>query len=232
MGDKSVARDGRATISKAKNEGTASTTDDYDIVSKRSVEKIFYPKDPQFRRAFVSKFKRRSPLTNRKVWLRMRAIESIIEHFLCEMTSKRKVVVNLGCGPDPQAFRMIWQHKKQCKNVKFIDLDTPELIQKKVDIISSDPVFFSQLDGLPNRPLKSPIVFDHVQYCAIGCDLADGTQLQDILHNQLKLECNSVLFISEVSLARPIPHDYTDIFRLCSTFSDGKNAHHQFPVLS
>lgn len=68
------------------------------IVSKRSVEKLYYDGEPEYFRYFVSKFKRRSPLINRGYWLRMKSIEHAVSRFLSERTSKRKVVVNLGCG--------------------------------------------------------------------------------------------------------------------------------------
>ena len=68
------------------------------IVSKRSVEKLYYAGEPEYFRHFVSKFKRRSPLINRGYWLRMKAVEHAVTRFLAEQTSKRKVVINLGCG--------------------------------------------------------------------------------------------------------------------------------------
>ena len=68
------------------------------IVSKRSVEKLYYGNEPEYFRYFVSKLKRRSPLINRGYWLRMKAIEHTVTRFLAERTAKRKVVVNLGCG--------------------------------------------------------------------------------------------------------------------------------------
>ncbi len=67
-------------------------------MSKRSVEKLYYPNEPQLFRQFVKKFKRRSPLINRGYWLRMRAVEHAVTLFLDEDNGKRKVVVNLGCG--------------------------------------------------------------------------------------------------------------------------------------
>lgn len=68
------------------------------IVSKRSVEKLYFEGEPEYFRYFVSKFKRRSPLINRGYWLRMKAIEHGVSRFLAERTAKKKVVVNLGCG--------------------------------------------------------------------------------------------------------------------------------------
>lgn len=68
------------------------------IVSKRSVEKLYYAGEPEYFRHFVSKFKRRSPLINRGYWLRMKSIEHTVTRFLSERTAKSKVVINLGCG--------------------------------------------------------------------------------------------------------------------------------------
>ena len=74
-------------------------TNSSSIVSKRSVEKLYYGGEKSFFRPFVSsKFKRRSPLINRGYWLRMKAIEHTVTRFLAEQTAKRKLVVNLGCG--------------------------------------------------------------------------------------------------------------------------------------
>jgi len=85
---------------------TASTkTDDFimdtnssSIVSKRSVEKLYYPGRKEYFRYFVRKFQRRSPLINRGYWLRMKAVDSVISKFLNDRKGVKKLVVNLGCG--------------------------------------------------------------------------------------------------------------------------------------
>ena len=73
-------------------------TNNSSIVSKRSVEKLYFRDEPEYFRYFVTKFKRRSPLINRGYWLRMKAIDHAVSRFLSERTAKKKVVVNLGCG--------------------------------------------------------------------------------------------------------------------------------------
>lgn len=73
-------------------------TNNSSIVSKRSVEKLYYPDEPEYFRYFVHKLKRRSPLINRGYWLRMKAIDHAVASFLDELTEKKKVVINLGCG--------------------------------------------------------------------------------------------------------------------------------------
>lgn len=73
-------------------------TNNSSIVSKRSVEKLYYANEPQYFQHFTGKFKRRSPLINRGYWLRMRAIEDTVQKFLEEPSGKKKLVMNLGCG--------------------------------------------------------------------------------------------------------------------------------------
>lgn len=76
-------------------------TNNSSIVSKRSVEKLYYQGRKEYLRHFVRKFQRRSPLINRGYWLRMKAVDSAVRKFLNQdqgETKKRKIIVNLGCG--------------------------------------------------------------------------------------------------------------------------------------
>ena len=80
-----------------KNEESIMGTNDSSIVSKRSVERLYYP-EPHFFRYFVKKPQRRAPLINRGYWLRMHAVDTVVRNFLEEPSAKRKIVLNLGCG--------------------------------------------------------------------------------------------------------------------------------------
>lgn len=73
-------------------------TNNSSIVSKRSVEKLYYAGQPEYFRYFVKKFQRRSPLINRGYWLRMKAISHVVDDFLKTDDGKHKIVLNLGCG--------------------------------------------------------------------------------------------------------------------------------------
>lgn len=73
-------------------------TNNSSIVSKRSVERLYFPHEAHFFRYFVKKPQRRSPLINRGYWLRMRAIDQVVRQFLEQDSKKQKVVINLGCG--------------------------------------------------------------------------------------------------------------------------------------
>lgn len=73
-------------------------TNSSSIVSKRSVEKLYFAGEPEYFRFFVRKFQRRSPVINRGYWLRMKAIDHEVRRFLVQEDGKQKLVVNLGCG--------------------------------------------------------------------------------------------------------------------------------------
>ena len=73
-------------------------TNDGSTVSKRSVERIYHPNDPQYLRFFVKKYQRRTPLVNRGYFLRMRLVDTMVSRFLSRPSGKTKVIVNLGCG--------------------------------------------------------------------------------------------------------------------------------------
>jgi tRNA wybutosine-synthesizing protein 4 len=88
----------KSAYSKPKPMYSLRQTNNSSIVSKRSVERIYYPNEPQFFRHFVKKPQRRSPLINRGYWLRMKAIDQVVRQFLEQESEKQKVVINLGCG--------------------------------------------------------------------------------------------------------------------------------------
>jgi tRNA wybutosine-synthesizing protein 4 len=199
-------------------------TNDYSIVSKRSMEKIYYSDEPEFLRPFVGKFKRRAPLINRGYWLRMKAIEQVVKHFLDENTGKRKAIINLGCGYEPLPFRMLWKYSNQCRGVRFIDVDYPQLIRKKVDIIRKNNIFFDLLDGDGLNSLPDPsssIYMNDDKYCAIGCDLGDTETLDSILKTELQFHNHSILFIGEVSIVYMEVEKADELIKWTSTFEDG-----------
>lgn len=212
----------KAPKAKDKQDEAIIGTNDYSIVSKRSVEKFYYKDEPQFLRAFVHKFKRRAPLVNRGYWLRMRAIEAVVRQFLDESSGRSKAIVNLGCGYEPLAFRMLWKYPANCKDVKFVDLDFPQLIEKKVQMVRKETLLHERLTGEENirRPHDS-IKYASEQYCAVGCDLGNTHFLQEVIRTHLEIHDRAILFISEVAVVYMPPEEATGVISLCSTFPDG-----------
>jgi tRNA wybutosine-synthesizing protein 4 len=208
---------------KSKQDEAIIGTNDYSIVSKRSVEKLYCRDEPEFLRPFVHKFKRRAPLINRGYWLRERVIQAVVRRFLDEKTtSKSKAVVNLGCGYAPMPFRTMWKYPDKCRNVKFVDVDFPQLIKKKLEIMKNEPVFKELFNAdIGQTPSHASILYESEKYCAIGCDLGHHNEVQRVLRDRLGLDCHSVLFIGEVSIVYMPPREATDLLELTSKFSDG-----------
>jgi tRNA wybutosine-synthesizing protein 4 len=198
-------------------------TNDYSIVSKRSVEKIYYADEPEFLRPFVGKFKRRAPLINRGYWLRMKAIEQVVKNFIDEKSEKSKIVVNLGCGYEPLPFRMLWKYSNQCRGMKFVDVDYPQLIQKKVEIIRKNSIFSDLLDvrEATKNNTTSSILLNDGQYCAVACDLGDTKTLDQVFRTELQLQNHSVLFIGEVSIVYMEVKQADQLIKWTSSFDDG-----------
>jgi len=210
---------------KAKQDEAIIGTNDYSIVSKRSVEKLYCPDEPEFLRAFVGKFKRRAPLINRGYWLRMKAIEHVIKTFLDEPMIKSKVIINLGCGYEPLPFRMLWKYKRECCDVKFIDVDFPQLMERKLQIIQSNSNFTDLLSSPSDVTmplLPGPILFEHKNYSAVGCDLGDISRMRDILKLKLHLDDRAILFVAEVSMVYMEAKPATELIKLCGEFEDGE----------
>ncbi|KAL8830090.1 MAG: hypothetical protein Q9170_005893 [Blastenia crenularia] len=171
-------------------------TNNSSIVSKRSVERLYYPK-PHFFQYFVKRPLRRSPLINRGYWFRMHLIESKVLEFLSEFTKKHKIVVNLGCGYDPSPFRWISQKNK---GTTFVDVDYPELMSKKRDLIMQHYEMEQLIQPLRNDNDDPVVLVSSDRYLALGCDLRDIPKLSKILDEKLQLASCLVLFVAEVSM--------------------------------
>ncbi|KAG5985120.1 hypothetical protein E4U55_001369 [Claviceps digitariae] len=178
-------------------------TNSSSIVSKRSVEKLYYPNEPHYFRYFVKKYQRRAPLINRGYWLRLRAIDVLVRRFLTKhLAKKKKLIVNLGCGSDVLPWQSHARYADLCEDVMFVDIDYPELMRKKRSIVQETP----QLRGiLGNDFFINDSDEDHVMlrskvYCQIGCDLRELDKLGVILNELASLSECSVLFVAEVSI--------------------------------
>ncbi|KAF4335043.1 leucine carboxyl methyltransferase 2 [Fusarium beomiforme] len=178
-------------------------TNSSSIVSKRSVERLYYPDELHFFRYFVNKFQRRAPLINRGYWLRLRAIDVIVRQFIASPKSGRKrVVINLGAGSDVLPWQSYHRYGDSCENTLFIDVDYPDLMRKKRAIVLGTP----QLQELlGDNPFISEKDADHIllrsdKYCQIGCDLRELESLRECLESFLTLSECSVLFVAEVSI--------------------------------
>lgn len=176
-------------------------TNNSSIASKRSVERLYYGNEPSFFRYFVPKFQRRAPLINRGYWLRLRAIDVIVQNFLSKAATGKKVVVNLGCGSDVLPWQCHARYKDLGNDVLFIDIDYPDLIQKKRAIVLQTPELRDLLgNDFTIGEGKDGLLLRSNSYCQLGCDLRQLDQLRDVLKTVIDLPECAILFVAEVSI--------------------------------
>ncbi|KAI1972797.1 tRNA methyltransferase ppm2 [Ophidiomyces ophidiicola] len=180
--------------------GLVMGTNGSSIVSKRSVEQLYFP-EPHFIRYFVKKRQRRSPLINRGYWLRMYAIEHTVKTFLQEYSDRPKIILNLGCGFDPLPFQFLTRAPEFCRHVRFIDIDYHKLMLEKRDAIRNTSALNSLLSNTDYPAEDSPTLIRSKEYIGIGCDLGELAKLEAALRSELgSIAKYSILCTAEVSL--------------------------------
>ncbi|KAK2612857.1 tRNA methyltransferase ppm2 [Conoideocrella luteorostrata] len=198
-------------------------TNSSSIVSKRSVENLYYPNEPHYFRYFVKKFQRRAPLINRGYWLRLRVIDVIVQRFLSEHQKSKRVVINLGCGSDV----LPWQSHVRCpllsEDVIFVDVDYPDLMLKKRSIVLETPQLQEILgqDFIVGKS-DDQIILRSNHYCQIGCDLRELEKLKESLEELTPLSECRVLFVAEVSITYMDTHSADELIRWASSISESE----------
>ncbi|KAK9326361.1 S-adenosyl-L-methionine-dependent methyltransferase [Lipomyces orientalis] len=200
-------------IAKLNSDKAIQDTNGSSIVSKRSVERLYYPttghaghnsslEDAHFLRYFVKKPQRRAPLINRGYWIRMEAVHTVVKQFLQSNKGSRKVIVNLGCGYDPLPFQYLAKKSTNRSKTIFVDVDYPDLINLKVSAIAASEDLSRVVgDRHQLNSFHSSIKLASSSYYCVGCDLSNLPDFEKALEacGVLQSDCD-LLFIAEVSL--------------------------------
>ncbi|KAI1412461.1 LCM-domain-containing protein [Hypoxylon sp. FL1857] len=195
---KGNSRPGRSSKERALDD-LVMATNSSSIVSKRSVERIYYPDEPQFFRFFVKKFQRRAPLINRGYYIRLHVIDVAVRRFLERPSDKKKVVVNLGCGSDVLPWQCMTRYPDNCQNAKFVDIDFPDLIEKKCRVVQETPELNSLLTGVKTN-VGNHVQLQSDQYVEIGCDLRNISDIEKALSTVVDIANCEFMFVAEVSI--------------------------------
>lgn len=208
-----------------------SQTNSSSIVSKRSVERLYYPDEPHYFRYFVSKFQRRAPLINRGYWLRLRAVDVLVRQFLAKTASSsptlpspaRKVVINLGCGSDVLPWQCHARYPDLCNDALFIDVDYPDLMRKKRAVVMGTPELADLLgdDVSLEKSEEELVLLRSQRYCQVGCDLRELDVLQKALESLIDTSTCSVLFVAEVSVTYMDTMSANDLLQWASSVGQG-----------
>ncbi|KAI1825176.1 leucine carboxyl methyltransferase [Xylaria intraflava] len=174
-------------------------TNSSSIVSKRSVERIYYPDEPHYFRYFVKKFQRRAPLINRGYHLRLHVIDTAVRRFLERPGDKTKLVINLGCGSDVLPWQCMARYPDACRRAKFIDIDFPDLMAKKRTIVLNTPELRSVFEPL-DTDAGEHVLLKSGMYSQIGCDLRNTADIKNALSICLDISECIFMFVAEVSI--------------------------------
>lgn len=179
-------------------------TNNSSIVSKRSVEMIYKDVCPpgEWFKHFVPKGKRRSPAINRGYWIRMESIRQLIFRIIDQHPDCVVNVINLGCGFDPLPFQIL-KMQKDYKNINFYDIDYPELVKTKEQMILKSSEIQALLGVQRPKSESSGLgwVLDYPQYKLVGCDLKNHQLYQQQLQHIPQGDGIINIFVAEVSLA-------------------------------
>ncbi|KAI0965966.1 leucine carboxyl methyltransferase [Xylaria arbuscula] len=190
----------RSAKEKAQDE-LVQQTNSSSIVSKRSVERIYYPDEPHYFRYFVKKFQRRAPLINRGYHIRLHVIDVAVRRFLERPSSKTRVVVNLGCGSDVLPWQCMTRYPNACRGAKFVDIDFPDLMSKKRTIVMNTPELSSVFEPVDTN-VDEHVLLKSDMYSQIGCDLRNTADLEKAVLKCLDLNLSDCIFmfVAEVSI--------------------------------
>ncbi|KAK6363822.1 tRNA methyltransferase ppm2 [Orbilia blumenaviensis] len=193
-------------------------TNDSSIVSKRSVERFYVPnRSDHLLRHFVPKFQRRSPLINRGYWLRMELVKQAVEDFLISKSDAPKYLINLGCGSDPLPFHYL----RQYPDVNFIDVDYPQSIRRKTEVIKTTPELCERLVDPVYFPDSDTVMVSSANYTAIGIDLSDLDKFSEVVQTYCQAH-DELLFISEVAITYMPVGDADSLIEWASRFSSAR----------
>lgn len=103
---------------------------------------------------------------------------------------------------DPLPWLFLGRQGHLCSGVKFVDVDYPALMQKKVEIIKRTHELTDLLPDVSFTTDSKGVLCDSSQYAVLGCDLRDLLDLRRLLADQgVSHDSASILFTAEVSIA-------------------------------
>jgi tRNA wybutosine-synthesizing protein 4 len=103
------------------------------------------------------------------------------------------------CGSDVLPWQTWTRHPEDCKDVKFIDIDFPDLMGRKQTTVLSEPQLLQPLTNLETFDTGT-VLLKSDQYAQIGCDLRDLKALRVAISEVVDVSTAAFLFVAEVSI--------------------------------
>lgn len=123
---------------------------------------------------------------------------------------------------DPLPFQFWHRYATLTEKATFVDVDYPQLIEKKRDRMLTNSLLREALLKTGLRSSEQPAVYLRSdRYMALGCDLRDIHVLERTLRAELDIPRSSLLFVAEVSATYMPVVDSDTLIRWASTIEDG-----------
>jgi|TARA_R110002003_G_scaffold96_11_gene7485 tRNA wybutosine-synthesizing protein 4 len=144
------------------------------------------------------------------------------------IVSKRSVNPSRKMGTDsansdPLPFQFWHRYPTLTRKVTFVDVDYPQLIERKRNRILTDGLLRDALFETSPRSSKPPVYLRSDRYIAIGCDLRDLQVLETTLRAELNVPSSAVLFVAEVSATYMPVADSDALIRWASSLENGES---------
>lgn len=110
------------------------------------------------------------------------------------------------------------RYPDHCKGVKFVDVDFPDLMERKSSIVKETTELNSVLSGIEDS--KTPFIFfESDQYVQIGCDLRQLDRIEQTLATVIDIGASEFMFVAEVSITYMETQAADSVIRWASSLS-------------
>lgn len=109
-----------------------------------------------------------------------------------------------------------------CEHVTFVDVDYPQLMEKKKESILASSLLRDFIVSANPRISEPPVFLRNERYLAVGCDLRDLSTLEQTLKREIDIAKQSVLFIGEVSITYMKLDDANTLIKWASGYGDAR----------
>ncbi|GAB7338596.1 hypothetical protein MBLNU457_5333t2 [Dothideomycetes sp. NU457] len=125
---------------------------------------------------------------------------------------------------DPLPFQYLGNSPELCHNATFVDVDYPQLMQRKLQVIQEHEALHGLLKDLQLGGREEVRVLKATGYNAYGCDLRNLDKLEATLREDFNMNSCSVafLFVAEVSVAYMDMKPANDLIRWASKLGDAR----------
>lgn len=104
----------------------------------------------------------------------------------------------------------------------FVDVDFPDLIQKKRQVVLNTPELMSHLSRVETKDNKHNVLLRSDHYYQVGCDLRHTSALQKALESIVDVRECVFMFVAEVSITYMETETADPLIHWASTIGDGK----------